>query len=1444
MKNLNFSLSRIATAFATTIASVIILTNISGCKKEEIKVAPTLTTSNATNITSVSATAGGAISDDGGAIVTAYGVCWSINQTPTTADSKVAGALTGSQTGTVSSILKAGQIATFSGAISGLQPGTTYYARAYATNSIGTAYGEQVTFTTQSVLPVLTTTELLGISINSATAGGNITSDGGASVIARGVCWSTLENPTTNDQKTLNGMGSGIFSSSITGLAPGTRYYIRAYATNSVGTAYGNQLTATTLVDFATLTTAEASEVTSSSANCGGNITANGGADITARGLCWSTSQTPTIQGSKTTNGTGSGVFTGAISGLAPGTTYFVRAYATNSAGTSYGNEVSFKTQAVLPSIATVDISNLGISTLTTGGNVTNDGGATVTERGICWSTNQTPTIQDSRTSSGTGVGSFSINISGLTPDTKYYFRAFATNSIGTAYGEPVSATTLSSLAVLTTVEVTNITINSAISGGNVTHQGSDAPFSRGVCWSTSQNPTITDNIAQNPLNQNSFTCNMTGLRPGTTYYVRAFATNSIGTGYGNQVTFRTEASTPELTTVEATLIASNSARCGGNITTDNGSTVTARGVCWSTQTNPVIQTGNHTSDGSGTGTFESNISGLTPGTKYYVRAYATNGKGTEYGVQISFTTLPELPSLTTTNASSITFSSAISGGSIQSNGGSAIITQGVCLSVTQMPTISDRVVLDLTHNTSFSSTINELSPGTTYYLRAFATTQAGTGYGNQISFQTTTTTPELITLPPDNISSSGASTGGNITSDGGASITARGVCWSTVTNPVLETNNFTTNGTGTGSFESTITGLNPETKYYIRAYATNSAGTSYGTLYSFTTQVLVLPTVATPVILPTGGTYTSAQTATITCSTSDADIRYTTNGNDPTISSTLYTGGISVSSSMTIKARAFKTGWNQSLVASQSYVINIIPVVVGTTDQIQHIDATGDFKFKLESLSGKDVYFIFTNKNTTTSKTLPTITGNAIYKTANPSRSLLTSSQTSFPISGKPSISDFNSNPRKYPKTATATSQSQPSRSSVMKLNAVGETGSFFDDNDVSHTSTVRKVITANGKNLIVWVDDACWGSSSTKKHYVTQEMLDLFTPKFLNTGTDDDIYEWVTNICGAPWGTSGYSNLITATDDIHIWLTDIDEDNSDNGGVVGYFWGKHNFLKTYYTTSNEKLMFTLDAVMFATPTGGSWELTDYWPSSLISTLAHEFQHMIYFYQKQIKNGLSDSNSAVNEMNSQCVEDLVSNKILANGPRGVPYATAGAGSSGITSGRLPLYNQNNNRTLLDWSSSSGETYINYSKTYALGAFLMRNYGGANLITQIAQNTYTGVNCVVNAVNTVNGTSVTYETILKNFGAANLLSDNTSMSTGYRFNTGTWSNSTIGTITYQLGSINLYNYSPNPYIYSTLPSTQNAGSNIYYLAGSSLSGTKEWSITGLNSDVKLTVVIK
>lgn len=192
--------------------------------------------------------------------------------------------------------------------------------------------------------PSLTTLNPSSVSTSGIAIGGNVFKDGDAPVTVRGMCWSTSPEPTIANSKTSDGSGLGTFTRTISGLSLGTTYYVRAYATNSVGTSYGNQITATTATStIPTVVTTAVTLIDGNSANSGGNVTSNGGATVTSRGIVWDTVAGPTIGlTTKTVNGSGNGVFTSNMTGLTINTLYYVRAYATNSAGTGYGNQLTF----------------------------------------------------------------------------------------------------------------------------------------------------------------------------------------------------------------------------------------------------------------------------------------------------------------------------------------------------------------------------------------------------------------------------------------------------------------------------------------------------------------------------------------------------------------------------------------------------------------------------------------------------------------------------------------------------------------------------------------------------------------------------------------------------------------------------------------------------------------------------------------------------------------------------------------------------------------------------------------------------------------------------------------------------------------------------------------------------------------------------------------------
>jgi plastocyanin len=204
--------------------------------------------------------------------------------------------------------------------------------------------------TDSATVPVLTTSPVTTITFTTAISGGIATSDGKSAITSKGVCWSTSSNPTTSDPKTNDGSSTGQFISNITGLTAGTPYFVRAYAINSVGTAYGDEISfSTNPLQPAVLSTNVVTSITVGTAVSGGNISTDNGAAVTARGVCWGTTTGPTIAESHTSDGIGIGSFVSNLAGLLDGTQYFVRAYATNSSGTAYGDEVSFTTIAIPP---------------------------------------------------------------------------------------------------------------------------------------------------------------------------------------------------------------------------------------------------------------------------------------------------------------------------------------------------------------------------------------------------------------------------------------------------------------------------------------------------------------------------------------------------------------------------------------------------------------------------------------------------------------------------------------------------------------------------------------------------------------------------------------------------------------------------------------------------------------------------------------------------------------------------------------------------------------------------------------------------------------------------------------------------------------------------------------------------------------------------------------
>jgi hypothetical protein len=375
-----------------------------------------------------------------------------------------------------------------------------------------------------TVAPTVTTQAISSIASTTATGNGNITSLGSSNPTAYGVCWNTTGTPTTSDSKADKGAASatGAFTASMTSLSANTTYHVRAYATNIAGTSYGTEVSFTTSGIAPTVTTQAVSSIASTTATGNGNITALGVPNPKAYGVCWNTTGTPTTSDSKADKGAASatGSFTASMTSLSANTTYHVRAYVTNTAGTSYGTEVSFTTSGIAPTVTTQAVSSIAVTTATGNGNITALGVPNPTAYGVCWNTTGTPTTSDSKVDKGAAsvTGAFTASMTSLNANTTYYVRTFATNTAGTSYGSQVSFTTnaisLPTVAFSTTsssgaesvssaslqvelsaASASNVTVDYAITG-TATGGGTDYTLANGTLTITAGTTTNTITIA------------------------------------------------------------------------------------------------------------------------------------------------------------------------------------------------------------------------------------------------------------------------------------------------------------------------------------------------------------------------------------------------------------------------------------------------------------------------------------------------------------------------------------------------------------------------------------------------------------------------------------------------------------------------------------------------------------------------------------------------------------------------------------------------------------------------------------------------------------------------------------------------------------------------------------------------------------------------------------
>ncbi len=274
----------------------------------------------------------------------------------------------------------------------------------------------------------------------------------------------------------------------------------------------------------------------------------------------------------------------------------------------------------------------------------------TISEYGVCWSKNEKPTVKDSKSSiTKREKAVYWVKAENLEHLTKYYARAYAVVKNGsTLYGKEISFSTLANIPYVEIQEAANVTGKTVKIISNLTSDGKADVTEKGICWSVNENPTPKDNVMKSIDNKiGEFITLVEGLHGNTTYYVRSYAKNKIGIGYSKQITFTTQVATPTLTTDSTKNVAKTSLDVYGTVVVSGGADVTERGFCWATTENPEATDANKkVFADAGVGSYNVTIESLSPGTEYFIRAYAINSKGVAYGNNVKVKTVTDIQKL------------------------------------------------------------------------------------------------------------------------------------------------------------------------------------------------------------------------------------------------------------------------------------------------------------------------------------------------------------------------------------------------------------------------------------------------------------------------------------------------------------------------------------------------------------------------------------------------------------------------------------------------------------------------------------------------------------------------------------------------------------------------------------------------------------------------------
>lgn len=756
----------------------------------------------------------------------------------------------------------------FQANLSNLGPNTTYYFKARGDGGInGTGYGAEMSFTTPKVPPSVTTDDATNITANSATLNGDLANMGTAATVNVSFQWGTTPGgPYPNSTPTQAVTHAVPFNANLSSLSGNTSYYFRAVADGGVhGISYGAEKSFTTSIVLPTVVTIGATGITSSLATLNGNLTALGSASTVDvcflwglnSGCCYNATPWQMLSAPQT--------FQANLASLSPDTTYYFQASALGDGWEVNGDEMSFHTSKVPPSVTTNGATAVTANSATLNGTLTVLGTAPSDNVSFQWGTTSGIYSVETVPQPMVATVDFQANLIGLSPNTTYYYRAKANGGIhGIGYGQELVFTTSKVPPAVTTNNASQITTSGAALNGTLTNLGTATTVNVSFQWGTTQGgPYPNSTTPQAMAATGAFQASLPGLSPHTMYYFRAIADGGIhGISYGAEKSFSTSMFPPYVVTEPATGITANAATLNGTLYfLGSASTVNVSFIYGTTQGGPYPNS-TPPQAMTATGAFQANLSVLNSNTTYYYRAGGNGGQyGSSWGDEYRFTTSTLPPSVTTNDASGVTGSAATLNGNLDNLGTATTVNVSFQWGTTSGgPYPNPTSPQAKTSTGAFQANLSGLQGNTTYYFRAEADGGSyGISYGAERTFTTAKIPPTVATDNATAVAATSATLRGNLTALGTASTVNVYFDWGTTQGGPYPNSTPTQAKNSTGAFQANISSLTALTTYYFRAGADGGVhGTAQGAECSFTTG-------STPPSVSTGAaTSITASSATL----------------------------------------------------------------------------------------------------------------------------------------------------------------------------------------------------------------------------------------------------------------------------------------------------------------------------------------------------------------------------------------------------------------------------------------------------------------------------------------------------------------------------------------------------------------------------------------------------